>query len=346
MSSINLEERSARYQNLIENLPVGVLIITDEKIDYANPNALKLLGINSEQVSKLMPVQFLHPSYSNEFSLLLNAIKAGKKPGFIELKIKRIDTNTILDVETSGALLGDGSVQLLLHDISTRKQLAREQLRAQIAEETNLQLQREIIERTKAEKELGQAQQYARSIIDSSLDMIVATNIDFNINEFNSAAEATFGYTREEVMGQPLSMLFSDEQETTKVVGRITEDGSLANEIINRKKDGTFFISFLSASLIKNESGETMGAMGVSRDITSLKKAEEELRLSEERHRAIYDQAYIGISRIAKMGRFLLVNERLCDMLGYDADELYKKTFYELGVQEEVEESQAVCVKA
>ena len=339
MSSINLEERSARYQNLIENLPVGVLIITDEKIDYANPNALKLLGINSEQVSKLMPVQFLHPSYSNEFSLLLNAIKAGKKPGFIELKIKRIDTNTILDVETSGALLGDGSVQLLLHDISTRKQLAREQLRAQIAEETNLQLQREIIERTKAEKELGQAQQYARSIIDSSLDMIVATNIDFNINEFNSAAEATFGYKREEVMGQPLSMLFSDEQETTKVVGRITEDGSLANEIINRKKDGTFFISFLSASLIKNESGETMGAMGVSRDITSLKKAEEELRLSEERHRAIYDQAYIGISRIAKMGRFLLVNERLCDMLGYDADELYKKTFYELGVQEEVEES-------
>ena len=339
MSSINLEKGSTRYQNLIENLPVGVLIITDERIDYANPNALKLLGINGEQVSQLMPVQFLHPSYNNEFSLLLNGIKSGKKPGFIELKIKRIDTNTILDVEASGALLDDGSVQLLLHDISTRKQLAREQLRAQIAEETNLQLQREIIERTKAEKELGQAQQYARSIIDSSLDMIVATNIDFNINEFNSAAEATFGYTREEVMGQPLSMLFSDEQETTKVVGRITEDGSLANEIINRKKDGTFFISFLSASLIKNESGETMGAMGVSRDITSLKKAEEELRLSEERHRAIYDQAYIGISRIAKMGRFLLVNERLCDMLGYDADELYKKTFYELGVQEEVEES-------
>jgi PAS domain S-box-containing protein len=247
--------------------------------------------------------------------------------------------HTILDVEASGALLDDGSIQLLINDISTRKQLAREQLRAQIAEETNLQLQREIIERTKAEKELGQAQQYARSIIDSSLDMIVATNIDFSINEFNSAAEATFGYTREEVMGEPLSMLFSDEQEMTKVVKRITEDGSLANEIINRKKDGTFFISFLSASLIKNENGETMGAMGVSRDITSLKKAEEELRLSEERHRAIYDQAYIGISRISKMGRFLLVNERLCDMLGYNADELYKKTFYELGVQVEVEES-------
>jgi len=339
MSSVKLDKGTTRYQNLIENLPVGVLIIKDNRIDYANPHALKLLGVVDNQVSNLIPVQFLHPSYNNEFELLLNGIRSGKQPGFIELKIKRVYTKTILDIETSGALLDDGSIQLLIHDISTRKQLAREQLRAQIAEETNLQLQREIIERSKAEKELRQAQEYARSIIDSSLDMIVATDIDYNINEFNAAAESTFGYSRAEVMGLPLSKLFSDEQEMTKVVQRITEDGSLAHEIINRKKDGTFFISFLSASVIKNEKGETVGAMGVSRDITSLKKAEEELRLSEERHRAIYDQAYIGIARIAKMGRFLLVNERLCDMLDYSADELYKKTFYELGVQEEVEES-------
>ncbi|MCF8465150.1 MAG: PAS domain S-box protein [Flavobacteriales bacterium] len=339
MSNVKLDQSSARYQNLIENLPVGVLIINNNKIDYANPHALKLIGISEEQVAKLVPVQFLHPSYNNEFDLLLKRIRAGKQPGFIELKIKRVNTNTILDIETSGGLLEDGTVQLLIHDISTRKQLAREQLRAQIAEETNLQLQREIIERSKAEKELRQAQEYARSIIDSSLDMIVATDIDYNINEYNAAAEATFGYTRKEVIGQPLSILFSDDQEMTKVVERITEVGSLANEIINRKKDGTFFISFLSASVIKNEKGETVGAMGVSRDITALKKAEEELRLSEERHRAIYDQAYIGIARIAKMGRFLLVNERLCDMLDYTAEELYKKTFYELGVQEEVEES-------
>ncbi len=339
MSSVKPEYSITRYQNLIENLPVGVLIINSDKIDYANPHALKLLGISENQVSKLIPVQFLHPSYNNEFDLLVNGIKAGKQPGFIELKIRKVDTKAILDVETSGGLLDDGSIQLLIHDISTRKQLVREQLRAQIAEETNLQLQREIIERSKAEKELRQAQEYARSIIDSSLDMIVATDINYNINEYNAAAEATFGYTREEVMGKPLSMLFSDEQEMTKVVERINDLGSLANEIINRKKDGTFFISFLSASVIKNEKGETIGAMGVSRDITALKKAEEELRLSEERHRAIYDQAYIGIARIAKMGRFLLVNERLCDMLDYTADELYKKTFYELGVQEEVEES-------
>jgi len=228
---------------------------------------------------------------------------------------------------------------VMIHDISSRKQLAREQLRAQIAEETNLQLQREIIERNKAEKELRQIQEYTRNIINSSLDMIVATDVNHNINEFNAAAEATFGYSREEIMGKHISILFSEESEMEKVLNRIQEQGSMANEVINRRKDGTFFISFLSASLLKNENGEIIGAMGVSRDITALKKAEEELRLSEERHRAIYDQAYIGIARIAKMGRFLLVNERLCNMFDYTADELYKKTFYELGLPDEVEES-------
>lgn len=338
-SNVNIETTSTRYQALVENLPVAIIIIRGDKIEYANPYALEMLCYNSEEIFKVKPVQFLHPSYNNEFDLLVSRIKAGENPGYIDLKIQRAAAKKILEVEVAGSLLDDGSLQLMMHDVSSRKQLAREQLRAQIAEETNLQLQREIIERTKVEKELRQAQKYTQGIIDSSLDMIVATDIDYKINEFNTAAESTFGYSRDEVLGQHISILFSDDSETQKVLDRIIDQGSLANEIINKKKDGSFFISFLSASILKNEAGETVGAMGVSRDITAIKKAEEELRLSEERHRAIYDQAYIGIARIAKMGRFLLVNERLCDMLDYRAEELYKKTFYELGAPEEIEES-------
>lgn len=341
MSRTEHDTNTTKYRSLVENLPVGVFIVKNDVIEFANQYALKMLGVELVESVNIKAIDFLHPSYNNEFELLISRIRTGINPGFIELKMQRLDNNKLIEVETSGVLLEDGSIQLLIHDISSRKQLAREQLRAQIAEETNLQLQREIIERTKVEKELRQAQKYARSLIDSSLDMIVATDIDYKINEFNAAAESTFGYSREEVLGKHISILFSDSEETKKVLSRITDEGSLANEIINKKKDGTFFISFLSASVLRNEHGEIVGAMGVSRDITSLKKAEEELRLSEERHRAIYDQAYIGIARIAKMGRFLLVNERLCDMLDFTADELYKKTFYELGVPEEVEESLA-----
>lgn len=339
MISKTKSSTTSRYQTLVENLPMSVLIIAGVRVLYANPHTLNMLGIQESEVPALKPEEFIHPSYYKDFQTLISEIVQGINPGYIDLKIQRVDRPEVIEVESSGALLEDGSIQVLFHDISSRKQLAREQLRAQIAEETNLQLQREILERNKAEKELRHAQKYAKSIIESSIDMIVATDINYHINEFNAAAESTFGYSKEEVLGKHINILFSDDGEMDKVIEKINDQGSLANEIINRKKDGTFFISFLSASILRNEHGEAVGAMGVSRDITSIKKAEEELRLSEERHRAIYDQAYIGIARIAKMGRFLLVNERLCDMLGYPAEDLYRKTFYELGVQEEVEES-------
>jgi PAS domain S-box-containing protein len=328
-----------RYRNLVENLPIGVIILNDFTVEYANPSASDFIGIPSTQIIGMSAEAFMHPSYINEFHKLLDEISTGMAVRFHELKIQNLSTGRICDVESGGSLLDDGTIQITIHDISSRKLLAREQLRAQIAEETNLQLQREIIERRKLMKELVLTEKYTKSIIDSSLDMIVATDIDFNINEFNKAAESIFGYKREEVLGKNIGMLYSDKMEMSKVQEKINTEGHIALEIVNRRKDNTLFISFLSASVLKNDEGEIIGAMGVSRDVTAVKKAEEELRLSEERHRAIYDQAYTGIARIAKMGRFLLVNQRLSDMMGYSSEELYKKTFYELVLEEEVETS-------
>lgn len=328
-----------RFRSLVENLPVGVLLMENGVVVYANPSAIKFIGTRGEDVVGITPDVFLHPSYKGHFHQLLERAENYEVVEFVEMKIANVVTGKVSDVEVGATLLEPGSMHITLHDISSRKLLAREQLRAQIAEETNLQLQREIIERRKLMKELVRTEKFTKSIIDSSLDMIVATDTDYNINEFNKAAEQTFGYRRDEVIGKHVSMLYSDRSEFGKVKWRIEKEGKVALEIVNRKKNRSLFISLLSASVLRNEDGEVIGAMGVSRDITDSKKAEEELRLSEERHRAIYDQAYIGIARIAKMGRFLLVNQRLSDMIGYTPEQLYKKTFYELVLTSEVEDS-------
>lgn len=337
-----LKESHERYKNHIESLPDGVLILENNKIVFANPSALKILGTSTVQIKKAALENYLLSEYKGEFADLLKSIRKGETSRFAELKITRPNDKKIADIEASGRIVkfkGEESIQLVVHDISTRKQLAREQLRAQIAEETNIQLQREIVERKKAEGKLIKAQKYAKSIIESSLDMIVATDIDNRINEFNIAAEKTFGFKRSEVLGKHIEMLFADREEHKQVMDLLEKEGTFAGEIVNKRSDQSLFISYLSASVLKDENGEIIGAMGVSRDITAIKKAEEELRLSEERHRAIYDQAYIGIARIGKVGRFLLVNQRLCDMLGYTSDELYKKAFFELTHPEEVENS-------
>lgn len=328
-----------RYRSLVESLPVGVIMVVNGDVVYANPSAVKFIGVDGDNVGGTAVQEFIHPSYRTQYNKLLHQAEDISVVEFVEMKIKNIKSGRAYDVEMGANLADDGSVHITLHDISSKKLLAREQLRAQIAEDGNLQLQREIIERRKLMKELLRTEKFTKSIIDSSLDMIVATDIDYNINEFNKAAEQTFGYRKNEVLGRHISMLYADMNEFMKVKERIDKGEKIALDIVNRKKDRSLFISLLSASVLRNEDGGIIGAMGVSRDITASKKAEEELRLSEERHRAIYDQAYIGIARIAKMGRFLLVNQRLSDMIGYTAEELYRKTFYELVLESEVESS-------
>jgi len=72
-------------------------------------------------------------------------------------------------------------------------------------------------ERKRAEEALRASQEYTSNIIDSSMDMIIAANKDRNIVEFNKAAEETFGYGREEVVGKLSDILYVDPQEALAV---------------------------------------------------------------------------------------------------------------------------------
>ncbi len=337
-----LRESQERYRNHIESLPDGILIIENNKVVFANASALNILGTTSAKIKRSPLAEFILDEYKSDYANMFASVREDKATEFIEIKIKRHIDNKIADIQANARLVkfkGEESIQLVVNDISTRKALAREQMRAQIAEETNMQLQREIVERKKTQSKLATTQKFNKSIIESSLDMIVATDIDSRINEFNIAAQKIFGYSREELIGQPISVLYADQEEYKQVQEILSVEGICSREIVNKRKDGSLFISFLSASSLKDEDGNVFGAMGVSRDITAAKKAEEELRQSEERHRAVYDQAYIGIARIGRVGRFLLVNQRLCNMFGYSAEELYRKAFFELTHPSEVAES-------
>ena len=334
-----LQRSESRFRTLVENLTEGVLLLRQGELEYSNRSAQELLGLSSDNDESLNLREWTLDPFKASFDEALAKIEEGTFDSRIELKMIRAKDGEILDVELDGGIHEDGAIMIVLHDISSRKMLAREQLRAEVAEEMNRQLQTEIFERKKAEQNLIRIQKYTNSIINSSLDMIVATDNENRISEFNPAAEVTFGYSKNEVLGKDIKMLFSDEAEMAEVLNTIKAEGSFASEIVNKKKNNSLFITYLSSSILKDDDGKVVGSMGVSRDITALKKAEEELKLSEERHRAIYDQAYIGIARIAKIGRFLLVNERLCEMLGYTAEEMYRQTFYDLTLPIEVEDS-------
>ncbi|MBI1993516.1 MAG: PAS domain S-box protein [Deltaproteobacteria bacterium] len=160
-------------------------------------------------------------------------------------------------------------------------------LRAREAEAVNRELNRQIAEREQAEDALKASQDYARSIIDSSLDMIIAVDSDRRIVEFNKAAQESFGYQPEEVLGRHINMLYADASAGLKVHKKTIEKNRGVLEVLNRRKSGEVFPSHLSAAVLKDGKGEHIGVMGISRDITESKRAEEEARRNLQRIRTL-----------------------------------------------------------
>ncbi len=143
--------------------------------------------------------------------------------------------------------------------------------------------------RERAEETLRVSEEYARNIVESSLDMIIVVDNRRRITEFNKAAAKTFGYNPEEVVGKHVNILYADPKEGLKIHKKTVRHGQYVQEILNRRKNGETFPTLLSSSVLRDSSGNKVGVMGVSRDITRRKRAEEALRESEARYRTLVE---------------------------------------------------------
>jgi two-component system, sensor histidine kinase and response regulator len=123
---------------------------------------------------------------------------------------------------------------------------------------------------------------FARSIIDSSLDMIIVVDEHRRILEFNPAAQHAFGYRSDDVLGQSIDLLYVDPRFSAHIYTTARQQGRYVHEVVNRRKDGTEFDSLLSASVLRDGAGGIFGVMSVSRDITDQKRAVAELRRAKE----------------------------------------------------------------
>ena len=145
-----------------------------------------------------------------------------------------------------------------------------------------LSVVRDITEREQAIVALQAAKDYAENLINSSLDMIVSVDMERRIIAFNHAAQQAFGYQPDEVLGQSVHLLYADPAVGTGIHYHALTDGHYTGEITNKRKDGTLFESYLSASVLRDSQGQVIGVMGISRDITERKQAEAALQASKE----------------------------------------------------------------
>ena len=134
-----------------------------------------------------------------------------------------------------------------------------------------------------------QAQRLA-AIVESSDDAIVSKDLNGIITSWNHGAERLFGYTAEEVIGKPITMLIPPDRmgEEPEIIGRVRRGERVDHyDTVRRRKDGSLIDISLTVSPLKDADGRIVGASKIARDITERKRAQEQQKLlvNEMKHR-------------------------------------------------------------
>jgi PAS domain S-box-containing protein len=129
------------------------------------------------------------------------------------------------------------------------------------------------------------------AIVESSDDAIVSKNLDGIITSWNKGAERIYGYSAEEAIGQPITIVIPHDRqdEEPAILTRIRRGERIEHfETIRQRKNGSLIVVSLSVSPVKNAEGKIVGAAKIARDITEQKRSQERIATlaQEAEHRS------------------------------------------------------------
>ena len=136
----------------------------------------------------------------------------------------------------------------------------------------------DITERKEAERRL----RLLAHTITSARDCVTITDLEDRVLFVNDAFLETYGYREEEILGHDIAMVRVGEDVGAAMseIRRSTLDGAWYGEVLNHRADGTVFPVELWTSIVRNDDDEPVAMVGVARDITARKRAEEDIRTS------------------------------------------------------------------
>ena len=143
----------------------------------------------------------------------------------------------------------------------------------------------DITERHEAEQRIRDSEARYRgiaAIVESSEDAVLSKDLNGIITSWNQGAERLFGYTAEEAIGKPVTILIPTERldEEPAILARIRRGERVEHyETIRQRKDGSTVDISLTISPVRNQDGKIIGASKIARDITERRRAEEQQRL-------------------------------------------------------------------
>ena len=151
-----------------------------------------------------------------------------------------------------------------------------------------------ITERKQAEE----VRLWLSAVVSSTTDGIISFSLDKTILSWNSGAERIFGYTAEEAIGRPLSLLAAGEPGEDKVLAWIESAQRIENvETVRRRKDGSEVHVSVTVSPVRDRQGKVMAGTAIVRDISAGRAAAGALRASDEKLRQTMEQTHEALRK-------------------------------------------------
>jgi diguanylate cyclase (GGDEF)-like protein/PAS domain S-box-containing protein len=279
------------FRKLAEGSPVGFCVILDGRVAWANRSCLSILGRDAVALDQVdSALRLTHPSDRRRLATALRSLERDV-PAQLELRIAAGDD--FLDAEA------------LLWPIQWTERRATAVAFLDITARKSAEARMRLFEHT----------------VESSHEIISITGLDDRFSWVNPAFAEAYGYTREELIGQHLSLIDSPGTSPAlrEEIASAARSTGWSGQLMNRRKDGTEFPIELTTSRILDERSSVIGLVGIARDITERRGSEESLRRSEEHFRLLIEQASDPITIYTPDGIILYNAPSVERLLGYEA---------------------------
>ncbi|HEX4886379.1 MAG TPA: PAS domain S-box protein [Casimicrobiaceae bacterium] len=302
-------EDAAREQAQVR-LPFEVAGVGQTEVDpatgrilRANASFCEMLGYTREELLQRTVDDVTHPDDVPRTREVAAPVIAGERDRFeLEKRYVRKDGSTFFGRVSATMVRGaDGRSQRLLGSVV------------------------DVTERSRAEQALRESEVRFRNMADHAPMMVWVTEADGRCSFLSQSWYEFTGQAPEAGLGFGwLDAVHPDDRAAAEAAFHAAQENraGFRVEYRLRRHDGEYRWAIDSACPRLGPHGESLGYIGSVIDISDRKATEEALRASEERFRRTFDKAPVGIGHITPDGRFLLVNETLCEILGRTREEL------------------------
>ncbi|HVN74655.1 MAG TPA: PAS domain S-box protein [Methanoregula sp.] len=252
-----LEGPDQPYRVLVENIREGALTLSRTgMILYANTRFAEMVKEPAEKVVGTFILDYICPEYRDEITVALREIT--KKACRSRVRIRHGEKGSLPVMISMNPLDGgiDSKISVVITD--RRKDEDRIQMQARM--------------------------------LDAVGDAVIAADTHNKIIYWNNAATKTYGWTPEEAIGRDLVEVATPEisqKQAREIAARIAKGETWTGEYIVKHRDGHEFPIYANDAPVFDDDGRLVAIIGASHDITGRKRAEDEIRVSEEKFRLI-----------------------------------------------------------